>query len=278
MFAGSLLIVALLAYGAGVRRLWRHAGVGRGVSYPQTIAYALGWLAVVVALMSPLDDLADQLFSAHMVQHELLMVVAAPLVALAAPMVVTLWALPAGGRRAVMQALRGRRAARAFALITAPATVWLLHAVTLWIWHMPLLFDAALRHEAIHSVQHLSFFWTAALFWWGMAHGRYGRIGYGAAVVYVFATAVHSGVLGALLTFSPRVWYPLYAASTSATAAFGLTPLEDQQLAGLLMWVPAGVIFIAGGLFFFTAWLRESERRVRVDYPEAGSSISSTPL
>jgi putative membrane protein len=199
-----------------------------------------------------------------MVQHELLMVVAAPLIALAAPLVALMWALPPRGRRRVMQAVRRRGVAGAWAAITAPAAVWLLHAVTLWVWHMPSLFDAALRSETIHAVQHLSFFWTAALFWWGMAHGRYGRLGYGAAVVYVFATAVHSGVLGALLTLSPHVWYPLYATATSATAAFGLTPLEDQQLAGLLMWVPAGVIFIAGGLFFFAAWLRESERRVRV--------------
>jgi hypothetical protein len=109
-------------------------------------------------------------------------------------------------------------------------------------------------------VQHISFFGTAALFWWGIAHGRYGRIAYGAAVVYVFATAVHSGVLGALLTFSPRVWYAPYLTSHAS----GLTPLEDQQLAGLLMWVPAGLIFAMGGLGFFAAWLRESDRRTRL--------------
>jgi putative membrane protein len=105
------------------------------------------------------------------------------------------------------------------------------------------------------------FFWTAALFWWGMAHGRYGRGGYGAAVFYVFATAMHSGILGALLTFSPNAWYPWYVRSAST---LGMTPLEDQQLAGLLMWVPASLTFIAGGLYFFAAWLRESERRVRL--------------
>src|SRR5437588_564476 len=112
-----------------------------------------------------------------------------------------------------------------------------------------------------HMVQHLSFFGSAALFWWGLAHGRYGRLGYGAAVLYVFATAVHSGVLGALLTFSPRVWYPLYESTASR---FGMTPLEDQQLAGLLMWVPASLVFIAGGLYFFAAWIRESERRAQI--------------
>jgi putative membrane protein len=227
------------------------------------MCYACGWLALVVALISPLDPLADQSFAAHMAQHELIMIVAAPLIALASPLVAFMWVLPPAGRRSVMRVVRGRRAAGAWAAITAPTTVWLLHGVTLWLWHIPSLFDAALQSEAIHGVQHLMFFWTAALFWWGMAYGRYGRVGYGAAVVYVFATAVHSGVLGALLTFSPQVWFPLYATTTHAMRAFGLTPLEDQQLAGLLMWVPAGVIFIAGGLYFFAAWLRESGRRTR---------------
>ena len=94
--------------------------------------------------------------------------------------------------------------------LTAPASVFVLHALALWVWHLPALYDYALEHEAMHVVQHLCFFGTAALFWWGIAHGRYGRRGYGAAVVYVFATAVHGGVLGALLTLSPRVWYAPY--------------------------------------------------------------------
>jgi putative membrane protein len=158
-----------------------------------------------------------------------------------------------------MRTLRGRRVSVAWAALTAPATVWLLHGLALWIWHMPSLYDAALQSEAIHAIQHLCFFLSASLFWWGIAHGRYGRAGYGVAVVYIFATAMHSGILGALLTFSPHVWYPLYE-RTSTT--LGLTPLEDQQLAGLLMWVPAGVTFVVGGLYFFAAWLKESERRV----------------
>jgi hypothetical protein len=113
----------------------------------------------------------------------------------------------------------------------------------------------------VHAVQHLCFFLTAALFWWSLVRGRYGRLGYGAAVVYLFATALHSSVLGALIAFSPTVWYPAYA---STSRAWGLTPLEDQQLAGLLMWVPAGLVFVIGGLTFFAAWLRESDRRVRL--------------
>ena len=259
MVVSSLIAATAVAYAVGVVRLWRNAGVGQGVARLQAAAFACGWLALVAALLSPRDELAEQLFTAHMAQHELLMVVGAPLIALASPLVAFLWVLPHGGRRRAMRAMRGRRVSVAWAALTAPATVWLLHGLALWIWHMPSLYDAALQSEAIHAVQHLCFFLSASLFWWGIAHGRYGRAGYGVAVVYIFATAMHSGVLGALLTFSPHVWYPLYE-RTSTT--FGLTPLEDQQLAGLLMWVPAGVTFVAGGLYFFAAWLTESERRV----------------
>jgi cytochrome c oxidase assembly factor CtaG len=258
VFAGSALIVFATTYAIGVVRLWRHAGVGRGITRGQALAFAAGWLTLVIALVA-LDRLSDDLFAAHMTQHELLMVIAAPLVAFSSPIVALLWMLPATLRRAIVAATRSRPTSVLTAIATAPAVVWLLHALALWIWHLPSLYDAALADERVHMLQHASFFGSAALFWWSLAHGRYGRAGYGAAVLYVFATAIQSGILGALLTLAPHVWYPAY--DTTAGARFGLTPLEDQQLAGLLMWVPAGIVFIAGGLYFFAAWLKESERR-----------------
>jgi cytochrome c oxidase assembly factor CtaG len=258
MLASSLAVL-IGVYTAGVVRAWRRAGYGRGLRPVEALAFACGWLALLVALSPPLDELSDTWLVAHMVQHELLMVIAAPLVAISAPLIALLWALPSGLRRRALTAVRRRPIAAAWTAITAPVSVFLLHAVALWVWHVPALYDAALEHEGIHAVQHVCFFGSAALFWWGMAHGRYGRLGYGAAVVYVFATAVHGGVLGALLTLSPRVWYAAYTTHHPA----GLTPLEDQQLAGLLMWIPAGLILAAGGLALFAAWLRESDRRTR---------------
>jgi cytochrome c oxidase assembly factor CtaG len=261
MFVSSLTAAAAAAYLGGVTRLWRNAGVGHGISRGQATAFAVGWLVVVAALTAPLAELAERSFAAHMVQHELLMVVGAPLVALSSPLVAYLWMLPRRGRRTAMTARRGPAIYASWTVLTAAPTAWLLHGLALWVWHLPSLYDAAVQNEALHAVEHVCFFWTAALFWWGMAHGRYGRSGYGAAVFYVFATAMHSGILGALLTFSPNAWYPWYVRSASR---LGMTPLEDQQLAGLLMWVPASLTFIAGGLYFFAAWLRESERRVRL--------------
>ena len=245
------LVVSAVVYGAGVQRVWRSAGTGKGISRGQAGAFLAGWLALIAALVSPVDTLSDSLLWVHMVQHELLMVVAAPLIALSSPLVAGMWAFR----------LRAPRTFHALGWLTAPAFVFLLHAFALWIWHLPSLYDAALEHEGVHIAQHICFFSSACLFWWGMLHGRYGRLGYGAAVIYMFATAMHSGVLGALLTVAPYPWYRDYV---TTTAVWGYTPLQDQQVAGLVMWIPASLVFLVAGLAFLAAWLRESERRVRI--------------
>jgi putative membrane protein len=255
MLVSSLIALAVL-YSAGVARLWRSAGVGRGLSRTQALSFAAGWATLVAALIGPLHEFSEQLLSAHMIQHELLMVVAAPLIAFSSPFVACMWTFRRAGRRFL-----DRPSLKVTHFLTAPATVWLMHAAALWVWHLPSLYEAAVADETVHALQHSCFFGTACLFWWGIGHGRYGRLGSGAAVIYVFATALHSGALGALLTFSNRLWYPIYA---STTTAWGLTPLEDQQLAGLVMWIPSSVVFLAVGLGFLASWIRESERRVRI--------------
>ena len=258
MLAASL-VGLLLIYGIGLARLWRSAGYGHGIRPREAAAFACGWIVMLVALSPALDELSDTWLVAHMLQHELLMVVAAPLIAASAPLIAVLWTIPAGIRRSTLAFLRQPRITSLWIVLSAPAAAFLLHAVALWVWHIPALYDYALESEAIHAVQHLCFFGSAALFWWGIAHGRHGRRGYGAAVVYVFATAVHGGILGALMTVSPRVWYAPYLVVHPS----GLTPLEDQQLGGLLMWIPASLIFVGAGLALFAGWLRESDRRTR---------------
>jgi cytochrome c oxidase assembly factor CtaG len=167
--------------------------------------------------------------------------------------------MPLRFRQTLVSAVQRVRLPVIWRVATAPPAAFVLYGLALWIWHTPALYDRALEYEAVHAVQHLCFFGTAALFWWGIVHGRQGRMGYGAAVVYLFVTALHGGVLGALLTVSPRVWYAPYLAHHPS----GLTPLEDQQLAGLLMWVPTGLTFVAGALFLFAAWLKQSDRSSR---------------
>jgi len=193
-----------------------------------------------------------------MIQHELMMLVGAPLLMLGRPLQRCTAGLPDGLRPPVLRVLQGHAAAATWRVLTAPLCAWALHALAIWVWHMPALYDAAVGNEGIHTLQHAMFVGTSALFWWGMLYGRYGRAGYGAAVFYVFLTVVHTGVLGAMVTFARTPLYPIYQASA---AAHGIDPLVDQQRAGLLMWIPAGLVMTMLGLALFAAWLGESERR-----------------
>lgn len=258
-FVIATLSVSSFVYTVGLSRLWSTAGVGAGIRRPEALAYYLGQISLVIALVSPVDRLSDLLFSAHMAQHELLLIVAPPLIVLGKPVVALAWALGPRYRARIVRASSSPALRRTFRTVTGPLFILLLHGAVLWVWHIPSLFEAALRNEAIHALQHLSFFLTAVLFWWAVTRGRYGRLGYGLASAFVFATAMHTSILGALLTVAARLWYPLYAARGQA---WQIDLLEDQQLAGLLMWVPAGVLLCLVALALFAAWLGEAGRRV----------------
>jgi putative membrane protein len=249
---------ASLLYGLGLARLWAGAGMGRGLSWLQAACFALSQLSLFVALVSPLDRLSDSLFSAHMTQHEILMVVAAPLLVIGRPLTAYLWVLPRSSRSALGQWLKQPRVRSSWQFLTAPLLVLVVHAIVRWLWHVPVLFEAAMRDERLHALQHFSFFLSAALFWWALVHGRYGKSGYGLAVLFVFATALHTSILGALLSVAPRLVYAIYQPRTQAV---GWQPLEDQQLAGLIMWIPSGILFLLTALALGAAWLGEAERR-----------------
>jgi putative membrane protein len=260
------LALSAALYLRGLRRLRRGAVSGGRLPWRQSAVFAAGWVCLFVALISPLDALGGVLFSGHMAQHEVLMLLAAPLLVLASPLVVFLWALPLDWRRRVGGWSHEHAVRRAWQALTDPVAAWLLHAFALWAWHIPVLFQATLTSNPVHVLQHLSFFGTAVLFWWSVIHGYQGRPGYGMAVLYVFTTAVHNSMLGALLTFAPTVWYPAYAGTTEA---WHLTPLEDQQLGGLIMWVPGGIVYLVAGLVLFAAWLAAAERSPRRTPPHA---------
>ena len=254
-----LLVVPALWYAAGVRSLWARAGVGRGVSRAQATMFGLGMLTLVVALASPIDAMADALFSAHMVQHLLLILVAAPLCVLGAPTLPALWALPRDQRRALGAWWHRRAALRTVvAIVTTPIVVFALHTVALWFWHFPVPYQAAVQQPAIHALEHLSFFGTAALFWWTVAPpiGRR-RAGEGASILLVGGTLMQSGALGAALVLARSPWYPVHA---EGARVWSTTLLEDQQLAGLLMWVPASLVYIAAASWLFLRWMRHDER------------------
>jgi cytochrome c oxidase assembly factor CtaG len=226
------------------------------------VAYAAGLLTLVVALVSPLDALGSALLSAHMAQHLLLIAVAAPLLVLGQPPLALLWGLAEPRRRQLGRWWRRVPVLRsAWAVLSLPLVAWLLHTAALWVWHAPPLYQAALEAPMLHGAEHLSFLGTGLLFWWtvlapgpaGAARSDQGRTRYGLGALSIFALTLQSGLLGALMTFAPSPWYPAYA---GRTAPWGLAPLEDQQLAGLLMWVPGGMIYAAVALGLLAVWIR----------------------
>ncbi len=232
------------------------ARASRGTTGRQMLWFWGGMAALVVALISPVDAMGEALFSAHMTQHELLMLAAAPALVLAEPAAALLWGLPRGARRAMAHVARARVFRRTFGALTQPLHAWWLHAAALWIWHAPRLFEATLRNEWVHTAQHLCFFGSALCFWWALFETK-SRAEYGLGVLYVFTTAIHTGILGALLTFSPHVVYPIYSRTAPL---WGLTALQDQQIGGLIMWLPAGILYMAAGLALFWMWLQRSGR------------------
>ena len=247
-------------YVIGALRLWRRAGFGRGVRPWQAACFWLGWTTLALALVSPLHWLGEHLFTAHMVEHEILMVIAAPLLVLARPGGAMMWALPAGWRGPLGGIAGIGAAAALWRLLTDPLVATTLHGVALWAWHMPILYNRALTSDLAHWLQHLSFFATALLFWWALLWGRARERGYGAAVFYLFVTALHSGLLGLLLMVSRGLWYP---GQSPFAADFGLTPIEDQQVAGLVMWVPAGLVYASAALAFAGLWIGRAGARLR---------------
>jgi putative membrane protein len=213
-----------------------------------------GWLMLAVALSPPIDPMGNALFSVHMIQHELMMLGAAPLLVMSRPSASLLRGLPRAGARAIGTLLRNTGGSRWLAWLGAPLNAWIIHAVGLWGWHVPALFNAGLRSDLVHTAQHISFLFIALVFWFALLKPK--QTAPAANVVYLFTTALHASMLGALLTFSSRVWYTPYQLSAPQ---WGFTALADQQLGGLIMWMPAGLAFLLAGLASLAAVIRSSD-------------------
>ena len=254
----ALAIVGLL-YAIGAKRLFDR---GVRVRRVERLSFWIGWATLAAAVAPPLDAAAALRFSAHMAQHELLMLIGAPLLIVGRPVVSLLWSLPARMRPTAGATLNRTLVATLWRWLTTPVVAWALHGLVIWVWHLPVLYEGAIRHEGFHAFQHATFVATAVFFWWGLVYGRYGRAAYGASALFVFITSVHTGVLGAMFTLSNAPYYPLYVARGSAA---GVDALADQQLAGLYMWIPAGIVLTLFGLSLLVAWLAEAERRATVN-------------
>lgn len=256
---GGLLLGVAAIYLAGATRQWRERRMPQS-AWQRATAFGAGLLVLGLTLMSPLDAWGDELFAAHMAQHLMLMMVAPPLLMLGRPFIVALWALPAPGRRAFgAWWLRSRRVRSSIEMLLAPLPSWLLASAALWFWHLPRPYDLAFRNPAVHAAEHLSFFLAAILFWRVVIDGPgSGRLSLGATMIFVVTFAMENAMLAALLIFAPRV---LYRVHLWAPAWSGLTALEDQQLAGVLMWAVTGVVDLLALCLLFVALLSSAQRR-----------------
>ena len=221
-----MLPVGAVLYARGRRRLGERWPIRR------TAAAACGAVAVGVALLSPLDAWAETNVAAHMVQHTVLILIAAPLLALGRPLAVMAAVLPHAPRLA---RILGR---------PRPGLACAAHGVALWLWHLPPFYDLTLTEPVVHAIAHATLLGTAVFLWWSVSRGR-ARI---SGALWLFVTAFHAGGLGALMALSTRPW-------------FHEATLEQQQLAGLVMWVPAGGLLTAIALALLAGWLRAGARR-----------------
>jgi len=258
-----VLLIAGLLYALGVRHLWRSAGFGQGIRRSELLTFSCGWIALIIALVSPLHPLGRELLSLHVAQHEVLILIAAPLIVLGRPGIGLIWSLPVRIRQAIARLAMSATLKPFWRTMTRPIVACTIQAIALWVWHVPALFQATLANETVHAAQHLSFFFSAALFWWSMLHARRSPATFGTAVLYLFITSIHSGILSALITFADSVWYPAYS---NTAQSWGLTPLEDQQLGGLIMWIPAALVYLFAGLVLVIGWLRDSGSAATIEF------------
>lgn len=222
----------------------------------RTAAFLGGMAAIVVALCSPIEAYEGQLFSVHMVQHMLLELVAAPLILLAAPMTLTLRVASPSVRRRLLAVLHSR----AVAVLTFPLVTWLVFAAVNWGWHFSTLYDQALENEPLHYLQHATFVIAALLFWWpvvGADPGRW-RLPYPVRLFYLFLAMPQNSFLGVALMSAPAVLFPHYLTNLRP---WGPTPIADQNLGGIVMWVFGDLVFLAAMACVVAAWVRHEDRR-----------------
>lgn len=256
-----LLAGATAAYTMGTGRAWRRCGQWRGVTARETAAGAGALAATLVALGPPLDGWAAHSLTAHMAQHMILILVVAPLLVAAHPVRVLLWS-PSPAVRGAARWLYASGPGRWLRGATRqPVAVWVLQVLALWTWHMPAFYQAALRWETVHVLEHATLVAAGCLFW-RLIFTRPGRAGQGATLAVVFATAIQMNVLAALLIFSTAAWYDF-----PGTLPFGFSPLQDQQVGGVVMWVPGEVFYVLTAAAVLARWLRSSAPVVRTRAP-----------
>jgi putative membrane protein len=265
-FLFASVVVAAVWYARGSRRPKLHPVPRRRRSYvlpARTVCFYAALAIVLVALDSPLDDLADKLFWAHMLQHVLLLTAAAPLITLGAPWLAFWRPLPLGFRRGAAHAFATgflSPVRRAAVFIGTPASAWLLFNTDIAAWHVPPLYDLTLRNTGIHYLEHVSFIVLGVLFWVHFFDSPplRVRLSYTWQLVYVISAATASWLLAVVLAIATHPLYPAYAALQQRPG--GISALADQQLAAGVMLGPGSITFAIAVFYGIYAWLGADER------------------
>ena len=261
------LAVAAGLYIRGWRKLRSRGRGGRILKPWRAWCFGGGLATVAIALLSPIGTFDSLFFFMHMIQHVLLIMIAAPLIWLGAPLLPTIWAFDRPNRRRIGRLFReGHPIHRIFHSLTGAGVALTVFIVVLFVWHYPPLYNAAQGRTLVHDLEHAMFFGSALLFWWPVVHPSGGRrrLPYGAGILYIFPAKRAGIVLGAGLSHSQT---PYYSAYTELPRIWGISALADQQLAGLIMWVFGGLLFIIPLLALVIMMMREDEGHVWI--PEA---------
>jgi putative copper resistance protein D len=235
-------------------------------------AFLGGLATLAVALMSPIEAYEGSLFSVHMLQHMLLELVAAPLLLLGAPATLALRAASPSVRRGLLAVLHSR----AVSVLSFPLLAWVLFAAVNWGWHFSSLYDQALENRWLHDLQHLSFLGAALLFWWpviGADPARW-RLPHPVRLFYLFLAMPQNSFLGIALMSAPVALYPHYLTNLRD---WGPTPIADQNVGGMLMWVGGDVVFLLAMGFVVAAWVRHEDRRTARADARDDARLARTP-
>ena len=258
------LILAAGVYGRGWLFLRRFAS--RAASLWRVGSYGIGLTSIVVALLSPVDTLATERLSMHMVQHLLLLMIAPLAILLANPFGALLWGLPAPLRRRFACLFhRGRRFRTMAWLLTSMPVAWGLYVLNLWGWHHPALYQAALVNPWLHDLEHWLFFSTALLFWWPIVNVPpmlHGQISLGFRIVYLVAATLQNTLLGMAISLPGRVLYPFYEVVPVLRT---FSPIHDQALGGGIMWVSGHMYLIPIVILIARKLIAEDEAMDRAD-------------
>ena len=264
------------------KRTRRARGRRRGASRHELaarwrlVSYVAGLLFVALALLSPIDALGQQLFFMHMIQHLLLIMIAPPLLLIANPMPFILWGLPAkwrlkSGHGIAYLLQREGSIRRGIRVATGAGVVWLVWTIALIGWHDPAMYNAALRSEFIHDLEHLTFFAASMIFWWIVTgagphiHKQFGHIG---RIVFVLAAVPPNMALGLVLAFAGTVIYSYYEA---VPRLWGIDPVTDQRIGGVIMWIPGSMMFIIAALVLIAQMLQEEDAKPALNEKEWAS-------